>query len=112
MLQGATKSTSRNLATACEAYGITIVSAEPEPPEHFELWPEHVAAVDLFSRTMGQWRTLGESLLSLDYGSVLAVAQVRGVADLPAVLDDLQVMEVHARPKLQAMLTGESGRRK
>lgn len=112
MFQGAAKPNDRQLEADAAACGVILASPDPEPEQHFELWPEHVAVVDLFSRTMGQWRTIGESLLSLDYAAVLAVAQARGVADLPAVLDDLQVMEVHARPQLQAMLTGGSGRRR
>ena len=112
MFQGAAKPNDRQLEADAAACNVILVSPDPEPEQDFELWSEHVASVDLFSRVLGQWRTLGESLLSLDYGAVLAMAQARSVADLPAVLDDLQVMEVHARPKLQAMLTGENGRQR
>lgn len=88
---------------AARAFGITLL--EPAQPQHYELWAEHGPALDLFLRSMTQWRTRGEAFVGLDYGPVLQLAQLYGVADLPTVMEDLQVMELHAVAKMNARLT-------
>lgn len=88
---------------AAKAFGVTLL--EPEQPHHYELWAEHAPALDLFLRSTTQWRTRGEAFVGLDYGPVLQLAQLYGVADLPMVLEDLQVMELHAVSRMNARLT-------
>lgn len=88
---------------AAKAFGITLL--EPAQPQHYELWAEHGPSLDLFLRSMTQWRTRGEAFVGLDYGPVLQLAQLYGVADLPMVMEDLQVMELHAVAKMNARLT-------
>lgn len=88
---------------AARAFGITLL--EPAQPQHYELWAEHGPALDLFLRAGTQWRTRGEAFVGLDYGPVLQLAQLYGVADLPMVLEDLQVMELHAVSRMNARLT-------
>lgn len=67
---------------------------EARPPEHFEVWPENWSAVDLFLRCQTQWRMGIDGRSGLDYPAVLAVGRLLRVANLPAVFDDLQVMEL------------------
>lgn len=88
---------------AARAFGITLL--EPAQPQHYELWAEHGPALDLFLRSMTQWRTRGEAFVGFDYGPVLQLAQLYGMADLPMVLEDLQVMELHAVSRMNARLT-------
>lgn len=87
---------------AARAFGITLL--EPEQPQHYLLWAEHEPAFDLFIRCLTQWRTQGEQLLGLDYGVVLQLAQLYHVADVPRVLEEVQVLELHARQLLNARL--------
>ena len=91
------------LEADARAFNITIDGALTEPAD-FELWPEHVAAVDLFLRCGTQWRTTGEGVMGLDYGVLLQVGSLYQVADMPRVLEDVQVMELHARDKINARL--------
>lgn len=88
-----------DLLEDARAYNITIDGAVLEP-EHYELWAEHVPAVDLFLRAGTQWRSLGEAVMGLDYGAVLQLAQLYDVPDLPRTLEDLQVMEIAARDRI------------
>lgn len=88
---------------AAKAFGVILL--EPAQPQHYELWAEHAPSLDLFLRSMTQWRTKGDAFVGLDYGAVLQLAQLYGVADLPMVLEDLQVMELHAVAKMNARLT-------
>jgi hypothetical protein len=67
-----------------------------EPAEYL-LWPEHWPAVELFIRCMTQWRTGANGVVGLDYGVVLQMASLYQIRDLPSVMEDLQVMELHAR---------------
>ena len=93
----------QDMDDAAKAFGVTLL--EPEQPQCYELWPEHGPALDLFLRAMTQWRTRGEVFVGLDYGAVLQLAQLYGVSDLPMVVEDLQVMELHAVAKMNARLT-------
>lgn len=100
LLRGESKT--QDLDEAAKAFGVII--AEPEQSRDYLLWAEHEPALDLFLRAGTQWRTRGESFVGLDYGAVFQLAQLYRVADLPTVLQDLQVMELHAVGKMNARL--------
>ena len=85
------------------AFNITIDGALTQAAD-FELWPEHVPAVDLFIRCGTQWRTTGEGVMGLDYGVLLQLGSLYQVPDMPRVLEDVQTMELHARDKINARL--------
>lgn len=90
------------LADAAE-YGIELPDGMTAP-EHFNLWPEHADAVDLFLRCMTQWRTTGNGVIGLDYGVALQLASLYGISKPAAVLEDLQVMELQARMHINKQL--------
>jgi hypothetical protein len=46
---------------------------------------------------MTQWRASGNGVIGLDYGVVLQLASLYGIRDPGATLEELQVMELHAR---------------
>lgn len=61
-----------------------------------ELWP----VVLLFQRSQTQWNATSNGVIGLDYSSVLGpVASVLGITVDLQLLDDLQVMELHARER-------------
>lgn len=61
------------------------------------LWPEHADVLSLFMRCITQWRSGGNGVLGLDYGVVLQMASLYQIQDLARVMEDLQIMELHAR---------------
>ena len=65
-------------------------------PANFEVWPEHVAAVQMFLRCQTQWRTSPNGVIGLDYGVMLQLADLYNVEDRRQLLEDLQVMEAKA----------------
>jgi hypothetical protein len=46
---------------------------------------------------MTQWRASGNGVIGLDYGVVLQLASLYGIRDPATTLEELQVMELHAR---------------
>lgn len=98
LLHGGSQINDELMADAKE-YGIIL-------PEHlcqsqdFSLWVEHLPVVDLFSRCMTQWRTGSNGVIGLDYGVVLQMANLYQTPDLPGVMEDLLIMELHARELL------------
>lgn len=81
------------LLADAKAFGVIL--AEPEPVQ-FVVWPENVAAVQLFIDCQTQWRTTGAGVIGLDYSVVLAVATLSGASDPLSLLRDIQVMETRA----------------
>ena len=90
------KGDTAQLQADAAAYGIILEPHHVEP-EQYLLWPEHADAVDLFLRCMTQWRASGNGVIGLDYGVVLQLASLYGIRDPGATLEELQVMELHAR---------------
>jgi hypothetical protein len=90
------KGDTAQLQADAAAYGIILEPHHVEP-EQYPLWPEHADAVDLFLRCMTQWRAAGNGVIGLDYGVVLQLASLYGIRDPGATLEELQVMELHAR---------------
>lgn len=90
------KGDTAQLQADAAAYGIILEPHHVEP-EQYLLWPEHADAVDLFLRCMTQWRASGNGVIGLDYGVVLQLASLYGICDPATTLEELQVMELHAR---------------
>lgn len=66
-------------------------------PVDYALWAEHWPAVELFMRCATQWRSGSNGVMGLDYGVVFKMASLYQIKDLASVMEDLQVMELHAR---------------
>lgn len=98
LFRGGSRANDELLADA-EAYGITLPE-EVKQPEHYVLWPEHWPAVNLFQRCITQWRATSGGVIGLDYGVVLQIASLYGIRDPALALEDLQVMELHARDRI------------
>lgn len=75
----------------------------PAPkPDCFEVWAENWSAVDLFLRCQTQWRWIPDGRRGgLDYQAVLAMASLYQMADLPALMERLQVIEHTILTELQ-----------
>jgi hypothetical protein len=78
-----------------EAYGLELPEAMLRGVD-FEVWPENQEVVQLFLRCQTQWRVGMAGVIGLDYGVALSLARLSGAADPLKLLDDLQIMEVHA----------------
>lgn len=100
MLRGGNR-VNKDLLADAEAYGIALPNELLEP-EHFVLWADHRDAVELFARCMTQWRTTAAGVVGLDYGVVLQLASLYEISNPAKVLEDLQIMELHAIKLMQA----------
>lgn len=80
-------------------YGV-ILEQHHLTPQSYRLWVEHWPAVNLFMRCLTQWRSGISGVLGLDYGVMLQLAPVLGVAVDAQLLDQVQTMEAHAIVKL------------
>ncbi len=78
-----------------DAKMLGVILPDPEPVE-FGIWPENMAAVQMFLDVQTQWRTTSAGVIGLDYSVILALANLSGAADPLALLRDIQVMEVRA----------------
>ena len=99
-LLGGGKVNSDLLADA-EAYGIAMPD-ELMVQQHHTLWAEHKAPVELFARCMTQWRSTAAGVIGLDYGVVLQIASLYQIGNPAKVLEDLQIMELHAIKLIRA----------
>ena len=90
-------SADKELLADAAAFGLTLPDAMLAPKVYM-LWPEHLEVVSLFIRCMTQWRCGASGVIGLDYGVVLQMASLYQITeDLPRVMEDLQIMELHAR---------------
>lgn len=64
-----------------------------QAPEHFEVWPENWAALDLFLRCQTQWRTDNGQRIGLVYSELIAIGSLYSVKNLGGVVEDVQVIE-------------------
>lgn len=62
----------------------------------FELWEEHIPVVELFARSVRQWRTAGEQFLGIDYVALEVVAKLTDTALDAELFNDFQIMEARA----------------
>jgi hypothetical protein len=90
---------SDDLIKEAAAFGV-ILPDHLEAEKHYSLWADHWPAVELFMRCMTQWRAGPNGVIGLDYGVVLEMAKLYQVPQLPDAMEDLQVMELHARELL------------
>lgn len=56
----------------------------------------------MFLRCQTQWRTTMSGVMGLDYGAVLQMMDLYAVSRRQLVLEDLQVMESHAKDLINA----------
>lgn len=80
----------------------------------FELWEEHLPVVELFMRSIRQWRTIGESFLGIDVLAMQAVARLIGMELTAELFNDFQIMEARAVDILNERKEpkGKKGRRR
>lgn len=95
------------LLSDAAAAGITLPENLTKPKD-CALWAEHWPAVELFMRCATQWRSGANGVLGLDYGVVLQMARLYQIQDLAVVMEDLQVMELHARELINKAAAKES----
>jgi hypothetical protein len=88
------------------AAGIALPESVTRPRDCV-VWEDHWPAVELFIRCITQWRASANGVLGLDYGVVLLMASLYQIQDLARVMEDLQIMELHAR-SLMNKAAGES----
>jgi hypothetical protein len=91
---GGSQSSGGNLLDDAAAFGVDLPAAPVE--EDFHVWPENHDVVLLFLRCQTQWRSGGTGVIGLDYGVALSLASLSKMADPLEVIDDLQIMEMHA----------------
>ena len=95
MLHGS--SANKELLADAAAFGMTLPE-EILAPKVYSIWPEHQEALELFMRCATQWRSGANGVMGLDYGVVLQMASLYQITeDLAGVMEDLQIMELHAR---------------
>ena len=90
-------SADKELLADAAAFGMTLPE-EILAPKVYSIWPEHQEALELFMRCATQWRSGANGVMGLDYGVVLQMASLYQITeDLARVMEDLQIMELHAR---------------
>jgi hypothetical protein len=90
-------SANKELLADAAAFGMTLPEAMLAP-KVYSIWPEHMEVLSLFLRCMTQWRCGASGVIGLDYGVVLQMASLYQITeDLARVMEDLQIMELHAR---------------
>jgi hypothetical protein len=90
-------SADKELLADAAAFGMTLPDAMLAP-KVYSIWPEHMEVLSLFLRCMTQWRCGASGVIGLDYGVVLQMASLYQITeDLARVMEDLQIMELHAR---------------
>lgn len=93
------KGSTAQLQADAAAYGVILERHHLESAD-YRLWAEHWPAVELFMHCQTQWRATSSGVVGLDYGVMLQLAPLLGVALDAQVLDDVQTMEAHAIGKL------------
>ena len=89
-------SANKELLADAAAFGLALPEAMLAP-KVYHIWPEHMEVLSLFLRCMTQWRCGASGVIGLDYGVVLQMASLYQIQDLACVMEDLQIMELHAR---------------
>jgi hypothetical protein len=107
LLHGGSQANADLLADAAAA-GITLPE-QITKPKRCIVWAEHWPAVELFIRCVTQWRAGASGVIGLDYGVVFQMASLYQIQDdLPRVMEDLQIMELHARDLINKAAAKES----
>lgn len=89
-------SANKELLADAAALGVALPEAILAP-KVYSVWPEHMDVLELFIRCATQWRSGANGVMGLDYGVVLQMASLYQIQDLARVMEDLQIMELHAR---------------
>lgn len=89
-------SADKELLADAAAFGLTLPDAMLAP-KVYSVWPEHMDVLELFMRCITQWRCGASGVIGLDYGVVIQMASLYQIQDLARVMEDLQIMELHAR---------------
>jgi hypothetical protein len=89
-------SANKELLADAAAFGVTLPEAMLAPKTYI-LWPEHLEVVALFMRCLTQWRCGPNGVVGLDYGVVIQMASLYQMQDVTEAMEDLQIMELHAR---------------
>ena len=89
-------SADKELLADAAAFGLTLPDAMLAP-KVYSVWPEHMDVLELFMRCKTQWRCGASGVIGLDYDVVLQMASLYQKQDLARVMEDLQIMELHAR---------------
>jgi len=84
-----TKTTTDALA----AFGLKL--DEPQPDAHQDIWPDNVAAFDVFYRLRTQWNVGFSGAIGLRYEALQLALELEGVprSDWPEVTNGVQLME-------------------
>ncbi len=80
--------------------GVTLEGYEPEKPTAFEIWPENMAAVDLFMRCSSQWRMGPSGATGLDYTALFRLLDLYAITDPRDTFERVQIMEFAVLRKL------------
>ena len=79
------------MAADLAAFGI---QAElPDKSEIFELWEEHVPAMEMFIRCSTQWRVGMSGAVGLDYTVLFHLMDLYDIKDKRQTFEDVQVIE-------------------
>ena len=105
MLHGS--SANKELLADAASFCLTLPE-EMLAPKVYSIWPEHQEALELFMRCATQWRSGANGVMGLDYGVVLQMASLYQIQDLARVMEDLQIMELHARDLINKAAAKES----
>lgn len=105
MLHGS--SANKELLADAASFGLTLPE-EMLAPKVYIIWPEHQEALELFMRCATQWSSGANGVMGLDYGVVLQMASLYQIQDLARVMEDLQIMELHARDLINKAAAKES----
>lgn len=112
---------SDSLASDLKTQGLDLSALEPwrleqlQENEAYELWEENLPVVELFVRSIRQWRTAGEVFLGIDYVALETVAKLSHIELTSELFGDFQIMEARAADLMNERKPekkGASGRRK
>ncbi len=111
-------SSSDTLESDLAAQGLDLSVIEPwrleqmqGAGEEFELWEEHLPVVELFARSLRQWRTAGEAFLGLDIVAVETIARLSGIELGHELFSDFQIMEARAVELMNKRKPAKKGRK-
>lgn len=77
-------------------FGIETLDTDELKTPPYEVWKDHISALNTFLRCVTQWRTGTSGVVGLDYNVVLQVMVLYDVPNRPAVLDEVRVIEDRA----------------
>ena len=97
----------KELIADAELWGVALPE-EMTAPVNYSIWPEHLDVVVLFKRCITQWRPGANGVIGMDYGVVMDMGNLYEVPNLPRVMEDLHIMELHARDLINRAVPKEA----